>query len=325
MSQYSEELRASIIAKMLPPNNVSVPELFQETGIPKDTLYTWRLKHRKSNGQAGIQPLPSAGLSSEEKFAVVVETASLNELELSEYCRRKGLYPAQLSAWRNTCLQANASVPAKADREKLSQQAKAIKQLEAELRRKEKALAEAAALLVLEKKNSNALGGARGRKIDLRERRDVIAHLHEACAAGARLGPACQLLELSPRTLQRWREDAHVKADGRKAAAQQREPANKLSAQERQQILAIANQPEFAHLPPSQIVPALADRGLYIASESSFYRVLRQANQLAHRGKAKAPTHQRPLPLEATAPNQVWSWDISVLQQCGQEVQGRPD
>ena len=137
----------------------------------------------------------------------------------------------------------------------------------------------------------------------------MIAHLHEACAAGARLGPACQLLELSPRTLQRWREDAQVKADGRKAAAQQREPANKLSAHERQQILAIANQPEFAHLPPSQIVPALADRGLYIASESSFYRVLRQANQLAHRGKARAPTHQRPLPLEATAPNQVWSWD----------------
>ena len=141
----------------------------------------------------------------------------------------------------------------------------------------------------------------------------MIAHLHEACAAGARLGPACQLLELSPRTLQRWREDAQVKADGRKAAAQQREPANKLSAHERQQILAIANQPEFAHLPPSQIVPALADRGLYIASESSFYRVLRQANQLAHRGKAKAPTHQRPLPLEATAPNQVWSWDITYL------------
>lgn len=141
----------------------------------------------------------------------------------------------------------------------------------------------------------------------------MIAHLHEASAAGARLGPACQLLELSPRTLQRWREDAHVKADGRKAAALQREPANKLSAHERQQILAIANQPQFAHLPPSQIVPALADRGLYIASESSFYRVLRQANQLAHRGKAKAPTHQRPLPLEATAPNQVWSWDITYL------------
>jgi transposase-like protein len=86
----------------------------------------------------------------------------------------------------------------------------------------------------------------------------VIAYLQEACAAGARLGPACELLGLSPRTLQRWREEAQVKADGRQAAAQRREPANKLCAQERQQILAIANQPEFAHLPPSQIVPALA-------------------------------------------------------------------
>jgi transposase len=159
MSQYSEEFKAGIIAKMLPPHNVSVPLLSQETGIPKDTLYTWRVKHRKANGQSGPQPLPPAGLSSEEKFAVVLETASLNELELSEYCRRKGLYPAQLSAWRNTCLQANAAAPAKADREKLSQQAKTIKQLEVELRRKEKALAEAAALLVLEKK-IQALWGA---------------------------------------------------------------------------------------------------------------------------------------------------------------------
>jgi transposase-like protein len=152
MTQYSEEFKASIIGQMLPPHNVSVPQLSQATGIPKDTLYTWRVKHRKSNGQGETHPVSVVGLSSEEKFAVVVETASFNEVELSEYCRRKGLYPAQVRAWRNTCLQANASVPTRVEREKLSQQAKAIKQLEAELRRKEKALAEAAALLVLEKK-----------------------------------------------------------------------------------------------------------------------------------------------------------------------------
>ena len=151
MSQYSEEFKASVIAKMLPPNNVSVPELARETGIPKDTLYTWRIKHRKSNGEATAQQGPS-GLSSEEKFAIVLESASLNELELSEYCRRKGLYPQQISAWREACLQANAAPAAKLEREKLRQQAKEIRQLEAELRRKEKALAEAAALLVLQKK-----------------------------------------------------------------------------------------------------------------------------------------------------------------------------
>jgi len=104
-----------------------------------------------------------------------------------------------------------------------------------------------------------------------------------------------------------------VKADGRQQAGAQREPANKLCEQERRQILDIANAPEFAPLAPSQIVPVLADRGLYIASESSFYRVLREANQLARRGKAKPPTRQRPTPLQASAPNQLWSWDITYL------------
>lgn len=89
MSHYSEEFKASIIAKMLLPNNVSVPQLSQETGIPKDTLYTWRLKHRKSNGQAETPPLPSAGLSSEEKFAVVVECRQ------PERARTERVLPAQ--------------------------------------------------------------------------------------------------------------------------------------------------------------------------------------------------------------------------------------
>ncbi len=152
MKQYSEEFKESIIARMLPPNNVSVPELARETGIPKDTLYTWRIKHRKANGGARAEQVPSGGLSSEEKFAVVMETASLNELELGEYCRRKGLYPQQISTWRELCLQANGAALSKVNREKLRQQGKQIKQLESELRRKEKALAEAAALLVLQKK-----------------------------------------------------------------------------------------------------------------------------------------------------------------------------
>lgn len=141
----------------------------------------------------------------------------------------------------------------------------------------------------------------------------MTACIDEACQAGARLSQACRLLAISPRTLQRWRVEGEVKVDARKEAGAQREPANKLSEHERQQILDIANQPEFAHRPPSQIVPALADRGLYIASESSFYRVLREADQLARRGKAKPPARQRPRPLQASAPNQLWSWDITYL------------
>ena len=141
----------------------------------------------------------------------------------------------------------------------------------------------------------------------------MITLIDEASEAGARRSQTCPMAGVSARTLQRWRKDGEVKADGRKEAGARREPANKLSERERQQILETANAPEFAALPPSQIVPALADRGLYLASESSFYRVLREADQLARRGKAKPPARQRPMPLQASAPNQLWSWDITYL------------
>jgi len=162
MKRYSEEFKASIIARMLPPNNEGVPQLAQETGVPKDTLYTWRLKYRKSQGEPSVAPVTaSAGLSSEEKFAVVLESAALNEIELSEYCRGKGLYPEQIQAWRAACLQANAVVTPKVDQAQIRAQAKQLKALEAELRRKDKALAETAALLVLQKK-VQAIWGERG-------------------------------------------------------------------------------------------------------------------------------------------------------------------
>jgi len=124
---------------------------------------------------------------------------------------------------------------------------------------------------------------------------------------------ACEVLGLSVRTLQRWREGGQVKHDGRERTINCREPGNKLSGSERQQILDTANSSEFANLPPTQIVPMLADQGQYIASEATFYRVLREADQLAHRGKAKPPTRKRPEPLLADAPNQLWSWDITYL------------
>ena len=141
----------------------------------------------------------------------------------------------------------------------------------------------------------------------------MIVLIEEAVTAGARLAKACKVVGISVRTVQRYRRHGEIKPDGRKAAAVGRVPANRLSEQERADILETANQPKFANLPPSQIVPVLADEGRYLASESSFYRVLRDQDQLTHRGRAKAPSHSRPQPLEATAPNQVWSWDITYL------------
>ena len=150
MNRYPEELKSNVIARMLPPNNVSVPELARETGIPKDTLYTWR--RNAHTGDIPTQEKPSNGLNSEDKFNAVMETATLNEVELGEYCRRKGLFPRQISQWREICKQAHAPLAPKTDQKKLRNQAKEIKWLDAELRRKDKALAEAAALLVLQKK-----------------------------------------------------------------------------------------------------------------------------------------------------------------------------
>jgi len=141
----------------------------------------------------------------------------------------------------------------------------------------------------------------------------VICLIEEACTNGARLFKACGVVGISVRTVQRYRQHGTIKADGRKAAAVGRVPPNRLNKEERGDILEISNKSEYVNLPPSQIVPDLADKGLYVASESSFYRILRDNKLLAHRGKANAPTRKRPEPLEADGPNQLWSWDITYL------------
>ena len=141
----------------------------------------------------------------------------------------------------------------------------------------------------------------------------MVCLIREASAAGSRQAKACKVIGISSRTLQRWSERERVRADGRGMAVIRRETRNKLSSLERERVLDVANSQEFAHLPPNQIVPILADQGRYIASESTFYRVLHEAGQVAHRGKAKPPTRKRPTPLQADAPNQLWSWDITYL------------
>jgi transposase InsO family protein len=116
-------------------------------------------------------------------------------------------------------------------------------------------------------------------------------------------------------TLQRWRRQFAGDGegvDGRKGSS--RHVAHRLSEEERQRILLTCNEPRYASLPPGQIVPDLADQGIYIGSERSFYRVLHAHGQLHRRGRARLPQEPRPVPrLRATGPNQVWSWDISYL------------
>ena len=148
--------------------------------------------------------------------------------------------------------------------------------------------------------------------ISVSDRMKAVELIKEADRSGARKFRACQELEISVRTYQRWTEYGSVKADAR-PDADRPVPANKLSAKEREEVLTVANSEKYKSLPPSQIVPHLADEGRYIASESSFYRILKEDGQQHHRGRSKAP---QPKPLSthcATGPNQVWCWDITWL------------
>ena len=149
--------------------------------------------------------------------------------------------------------------------------------------------------------------------ISASDRAKAVKLIKEACESGARLAPACQVLELTARTYQRWVADGGVATDRRPGALRPK-PGNALSQAERQQVLDASHEARFASLPPGQIVPALADEGCYIASESTFYRVLRAAGEQQHRGRAKAPRrHPAPTTYTAHGPCEVWSWDITWL------------
>jgi transposase InsO family protein len=138
----------------------------------------------------------------------------------------------------------------------------------------------------------------------------ILEWIDEAQAAGARLGPACRSVGLDVRTVQRWQ--VHGVDDMRHGP--KTVPPNKLKEVERRRVLEVANSPAYRDKSPQQIVPDLADQGIYIASESTFYRVLRAEKQMAHRGRAKAPASQAPVERRATGPLQVWSWDITYLR-----------
>lgn len=137
--------------------------------------------------------------------------------------------------------------------------------------------------------------------------------IQEAKANGSRLEAACREVGLSLRSYRRWFQRGEIQIDKRPKAIKP-EPAHKLNDEERQAIVDVCNEEQYASLPPTQIVPSLLDKGIYLASESSFYRVLKAHNQLNHRGRSQAPKKLfKPTSFAATGPNQVWSWDITYL------------
>ena len=152
--KYSKERKESILKKMMPPNNKPIPEIAEEEGISAATLYNWRNEARKAGRLLPANSTSPEGYSSRDKFSAVLETASMNEEELAEYCRKRGLFPEQIKQWRQACEQANDWDTEREREVKVinKQQNKRVKELERELNRKDKALAEAAALMWLGKK-----------------------------------------------------------------------------------------------------------------------------------------------------------------------------
>lgn len=160
IKRYDKDEKEKIIARMLPPENYSPTKLSRETGISVSTLSTWKTKTLSSLGkdkqQGGKAP------STKEKFLIVMETYNLSEIELSKYCRENGLYVKDVKVWREGCINGNDS--AKNNnlslnmKQELQDEKKKTKELQKDLRRKEKALAETAALLVLRKKLDAILG-----------------------------------------------------------------------------------------------------------------------------------------------------------------------
>ena len=164
MARYSEERKQAIVAKLLPPYNLTPKEVSEQEGASLASLYKWRHEAReKGTCLPGASSQYTESWSSRDKFAAVVETASMNEHERAEYCRQRGLYVEQLQRWRADCERAPELAEGQRHQQQneLREQRKQNKELQQELKRKEAALAETAALLTLRGK-ANAIWGDNG-------------------------------------------------------------------------------------------------------------------------------------------------------------------
>jgi len=155
------------------------------------------------------------------------------------------------------------------------------------------------------------LGEGRGRRISMEQRNLSVTLVAEARSNGAVKKKACEVLGVSPRTIERWERSPTI-GDQRKGPVTK--PANKLTPKEEKRVLEIVTSEEFRDLPPSQIVPSLADKGQFVASESSFYRILKKERMLVRRGNAKPRNGKKPAEHIAKEPNKVWSWDVTYLR-----------
>lgn len=142
------------MAKLSPPHNRSINEVFEEEGLSLATLYSRRRQARERGELFPDAGSPAEGWTARDKFAAVLETASMNEAERAEYCRKRGLYVQQLATWRDACKAANDWAVERRQQQRTAERdvRRRVQELERELTRKNAALAETAVLLTLSKK-----------------------------------------------------------------------------------------------------------------------------------------------------------------------------
>lgn len=245
--QYSYEFKAKTVEKVLTREpDVSFNSVAQSFGIDHSTLRRWVAKsqnHLLAQETMTREKTPQQW-TPEQKLQAVIECESMDTEQLSAWCRERGIFPHHVKQWKKEFAQ-GASKSSSSDKARIKRLTGELKSVEKELRRKEKALAEAAALLVL-KKSRPDMGNRRGRLTLSEHRGEIIAAVDEAVKCGARRSEACQVAGISIRTLQRWREPDNVH-DGRTDA--RHEPANKLGEEERKEIVEVANSPGYSDCP----------------------------------------------------------------------------
>lgn len=157
MSQYNMEIKAAAVSRMQPPRNQSVPQIAREMNIPQATLYSWRAQAKR---QGQLMPHSQHNdWDAASKLNCIISCATLNQAELSAFCREKGLFPEQIDEWKAQLMSQLSSAPSREEQRVVKQLSNTIKQLQSEIQRKDKALAESAALLVLSKKYRTLLAG----------------------------------------------------------------------------------------------------------------------------------------------------------------------
>ena len=188
MIAYSEDRKQSIIRKILSPDCTSIPKLARKEGVSDVTLYNWRKQLRERGLVMPDKKSSGPKWSTHARFAVVIETAHMSEAELSEYCRQKGLYPEQVTEWKQNCLQANQPIERQKKAQTFQQKRdkKKIRQLEKELQRKD--------IAGVKKKVLCPLGTGWGRLTPYPEQQKIIQWIEEAMTQGARKSRACKTI-----------------------------------------------------------------------------------------------------------------------------------